>query len=1069
MAESLHSLPDFDIVARDLALSATQVAAVVQLLDEGNTPAFITRFRRNETSGLTESKILEVKRRVALLRSLSERKAIILKSIESQGALTEELAQAIQTSSTSKQLEDLYLPWKPRKQSLGQVARQRGLEPLANDIFQGMTPETDLAVQATNYVRIDKGLMSLDDVFKGVGHIIAEKFADDIELRKKFRDAIWKTGQIATKAIAADAGSASTNDSEETDNISVNNSEAAVASSSADSSSQIVPKTMDDEPSGSTDHAPNDGAIQTPGAPEGHSPDPATCRNTQTVSESIPPVVPLADDPVVACASETTKQQQPTEIVAVELEGPNLAERKAPSGQTTAPANKDSAARKNKKRKKPTRQHDPFKDYADFTESLKKLPSHRTLAINRAERAKRIRVRIKMDEQAFDHLVQSLVDSQHPFKEFLNKCASDSVQRLIIPSLEREIRRELTDNAEQHALKVFGRNLRHLLLKPPVRSRRVLAIDPGFRYGCHAATLDEFGNPLGHAVFHVVGNERRRAGGRCKLVDLITAHGCRMIAIGNGSACREAEQLISDIINNELGGQNLEYVIVNEAGTNAYASSETGREELSNFEPAIRSAISIGRRLLDPLSELVKIDPAHLGIGLYQHDIKAKHLAHELDEVVASCVNYVGVDVNRASPALLSYVSGLGKLAARRLFEYRQLQGPFRNRQQFRDVPGFGEQTFTQAAGFLRIVDGDNPLDSTGIHPESYKIAEAILTKVEFAPQDLIPPTKTIEVPPVVAPRSAAEPVEPASSVPAAEAPSTADHASGDSTESATATALPIKPEPETAVVDEQADSSAATITSQDVGAAADATTPTTHSPMSDESTSPGATVAPSGPEPRTVEVIDNQQWQRTRKRLRDALHGLDSNQLASEFGVSSFVLADLIQSLSNIGVDPRERLPSVVFRRGILKIEDIAPEMHFRGQVVNVVDFGVFVDIGLGDSSLIHISRLSDGYVSDPHLMFAVGDTLDVWVAQVDKERRRVTLTAIRPGAKRGGQRGRSPRRAPFRSEKHLADSAKVPSQSASGTGARFQKTRPRNIPPASRTREFANLPNRRRPSHKK
>jgi uncharacterized protein len=460
--------------------------------------------------------------------------------------------------------------------------------------------------------------------------------------------------------------------------------------------------------------------------------------------------------------------------------------------------------------------------------------------------------------------------------------------------------------------------LRHLLLKPPVRNRRVLAIDPGFRYGCHAAALDEFGKPLGHAVFHVVGNEQRRAEGRQKLAELIRTHQPQVIAIGNGSACRETEQVVSDLINSgELACLNLEYVIINEAGTNHYATSEIGREELPQCEPAVRSAVSIGRRLIDPLSELVKVDPAHLGIGLYQHDIKAKHLVHELDEVVASCVNYVGVDVNSASPALLAHVSGLGPLAARRLYEYRVQNGPFRNRQQLKQVAGIGEQTFVQAAGFLRTTEGDHPLDSTMIHPESYELATKILEKAGFAPSDLVK-----------------RPVE--------------------------------------------------------------------QSSATGEAPSPSSETPPTSETPSAPPACDDSELFRRRGQIRDALFKLDRQHLANELSVSPLMIGDVIHVLLQTGIDPRERLPGTVFRKGIIKLEDLEPSMQLRAQVVNVVDFGVFVDIGLGESSLIHISRLADGFVSDPHLMFAVGDTLDVWVTQIDAARRRVTLTAVRPGAEK-------------------------------------------------------------------
>ncbi len=892
MAESPST--ELDAIAHELSLPLDQVSAVAKLIDEGNTPAFITRFRRQVSGGLNESRILDIKRLLNLQRSLAERKSIILKSIETQEKLTGDLTAAIQSAQTSKQLEDLYLPFKPKKQSLGQLARQRGLEPLAQDIFQGVASESDLATRATDYVRVDKGLHTIDDVVKGVGHLIAERFADDVSVRSRCRENLWKSGRIVTRKIEPlEAVAATQPAATET---------SPVAVSPTSEPDQVMTPVEEVSPAIEIDAL----AVATEVVTEDESPV-STASSTALEETSNPAAVPL------------TAENNPP----------------APTDPLAAAPPASDADKKKRRRKKKTPEHDPFKDYADFSESISKLVPYRTLAINRAERARSIRVKAKMDDAQYNDLIKSMVPENHAFGEFMEKCAQDAVQRFVLPSLEREIRRELTEDAEQHALKVFGRNLRHLLLKPPVRGRRVVAIDPGFRYGCQAAALDEFGHYLGHAVFQVVGNEQRRAEGRQKLAELINTHQCQMIAIGNGSACRETEQLVSDLINGDLAGRNLEYVIVNEAGTNAYSTSDIGREELPNCEPSIRSAVSIGRRLLDPLSDLVKVDPAHLGIGLYQHDIKAKHLAHELDEVVASCVNYVGVDANSSSPALLAHVSGLGPLAARRLYEYRLQHGPFRQRQQFKEVSGIGEQTFIQAAGFLRIVDGDNPLDATMVHPESYELATKILEKAGFLPIDLrVVPSR----PPV--------PIE---------------------TPATTASDPPSE----------------------------------TSTPVPQVADTPAVAVAEL--------QYDQQQLHHRRGQLRDALHKLDRHGLANEFGVSPLVIGDLIHALLQAGVDPRERLPAVVFRRGIIKLENLEPQMQLSAQVVNVVDFGVFVDIGLGESSLVHISRLSDGFVSDPHLMFAVGDTLDVWVTQLDTQRRRVMLTAVRPGSERpSAPRGR-------------------------------------------------------------
>jgi uncharacterized protein len=580
------------------------------------------------------------------------------------------------------------------------------------------------------------------------------------------------------------------------------------------------------------------------------------------------------------------------------------------------------------------------------------------LAINRGERSGHLKVRIDIDlDTAWATIEPLLVSADHPHAEFLRQCAQHALGRHLLPSIEREVRRELTDAAERHAVEVFARNLRNLLLQPPVRGHYILAIDPGFRSGCKAVVLDPFGTPLAHNVFHVVGSEKRRQQGQQRLVDLINNHPVTVIAIGNGAGCRATEQLVSELIANQFADRHIRYVIVNQAGASAYSTSELGREELPSHEPIVRSAISIGRRLLDPLSELVKIEPAHIGVGLYQHDVKAKHLAESLDETVQSCVNYVGVDVNTASPALLRYVSGLSQLTARRIYEYRQQHGPFRNRQQLNQVAGVGEATFVQAAGFLRITDGDQRLDATSIHPESYAIATQMLADLGGSIDDLLPPL------------TAPQPASPAASAAvSAAAPTQLALPLGESTEpTAPASAAPAE------------------------CAASRANGAATAAPKSDG------------------ESVPRDEHNARRKQLLARLAEVDVDVMAEKMNVGKLLMRDILSAIVKPGRDPRDDIPGPIFRRGILKIEDLTAGMKLRGQVVNVVDFGVFVDIGVGESCLIHISRLSRRFVRDPHWLFAVGDVLDVWVTNIDKARRRVALTAVAPASQQGGGRHRS------------------------------------------------------------
>ena len=448
---------------------------------------------------------------------------------------------------------------------------------------------------------------------------------------------------------------------------------------------------------------------------------------------------PLVDAAEVVPAPAETPA--PAEAPAPALEAkPAVAPAAARRARDREKAKAEKQQKKDAKRKKiEQRRIKAFRDYFNYTEDIKKIPPHRVLAINRAERAKVLRVRIDCDLNAMDAaLTEILVPPGHPHADYLRGCARDALNRLILPALEREARRELTDRAESHAVGVFARNLRNLLLQPPVHNRRVLAVDPGFKSGCKLAALDQFGNVLGHDVIYLVGSKPgRKEEAQQKALHLIRSHELSVVAVGNGTACRETEDFFAELLGTELKDQGVAYVIVNEAGASVYSTSQLGREEFPEYDATLRGAVSIGRRLLDPLSELVKIDPANIGVGLYQHDVKAKHLEVSLDEVVESCVNYVGVDVNTASPALLRYVSGLNQLTARRVYEYRREHGPFRSREQLREVPGFGEATFVQAAGFLKIAGGENPLDATWIHPESYTVATQVLEKFNGKPSDL--------------------------------------------------------------------------------------------------------------------------------------------------------------------------------------------------------------------------------------------------------------------------------------------------------------------------------------------
>ncbi len=870
---------DFSRVAQDLQIRRVQVESVVQLLDEGNTVPFITRYRKERTGGLDEEFIRAIQKRVQQARQLAERKQTILKSIEGQGKLTDELRQAILAAETPKRLEDLYLPFKPKKRTLATTARERGLEPLALAIWGRDPAVANLDEVLPTMVNPEKELATPDDVRLGVQHILAEMIAENADVRAAVRAVLWDTGRL-----------------------------------------------------------------------------------TSAKNESLP-------------------------------EGKGL----------------------------------DYKDYFQFTEPARHIPPHRILAINRGEKEGVLKVKVESDLEAIRQAMLSrlpLVD--HPQAEFLKAVAEDALTRLLLPSLEREVRRELTDEAEIHAVKVFARNLRSLLLQAPLLGRRVLAIDPGFRTGCKLAALDEHGNLLEDGVIHPHPPQNKKQEAKLKLEELVRKHQIQVIAIGNGTACRETEELVADLITDldkrrrgetgailvrpevphngqqfavatiapgapspesglaeplpapapaaagalsgvaitaapapiasepvptvatvaatfivssvpavlpplpattttgaedrgqrtedreqkaEDGGSpvaagtpavaaapealpalvldalppappDLAYVIVNEAGASVYSASPIGREEFPNYDATLRGTISIGRRLQDPLSELVKIDPQNIGVGLYQHDISPRNLKDTLDAVIESSVNHVGVDLNTASVPLLRHVSGLNQLAARELVDYRKQHGPFRSREQLLQVPGIGPARYVQAAGFLKISGGDEPLDRTWIHPESYPIARQLLAELGYAPQALEDQQQTAE--------------------------------------------------------------------------------------------------------------------------LRDKLKALSPEEVSARLQAGIPTVRDIMEALSRPGRDPREDLPPPIFKRGVLKLEDLQPGMELKGTVLNVVDFGAFVDIGLKDSGLVHISQMANRYIKSPYDVVAVGDVVTVWVLSVDYTRRRVSLTMIKPGTER-------------------------------------------------------------------
>lgn len=808
--ESPPTIP-LSSVAAELGIGTTQVESVVQLADEGNTVPFITRYRKERTGNLDEEQIRAVLARVAVLRQLAERAATILRLIEAQGRLTPELRQQIDEADSLKRLEDLYLPYKPKKQTRASLARERGLEPLADAIWTTALESTDLEAAAASFVNPEKELPTAAEVLAGAADILAERVSEDAEVRAIARKLAWKGGRLTSTA-------------------------------------------------------------------------------TGTAAEK---------------------------------------------GQA-------------------------FRDYFNHSEPVGKLPHHRVLAFNRGESEGALRVKFEWDQPAvLADIARHLRVEQHKFAEFINRCLVDAVDRLIHPSLEREVRRELTERAESQAVSVFARNLKNLLLQPPLAGRRVLAIDPGFRTGCKVIILDEIGNVLASDLIYVTGAAEKLAATKAKVAGLLQTHGVNLVVIGNGTACRETEELIAETIAELV--PDAQYLIVNEAGASIYSTSTIAREEFPELDATVRGTISIGRRIQDPLSELVKIEPQHIGVGMYQHDVNNKTLRESLDQVIESCVNFVGVELNSASSALLKYVSGLNQLTARRIVEWRAQNGSFRSRQQLLEVPGIGQATFTQAAGFLKIRDGVEPLDATWIHPESYAVARQVVQCL-----------------------------------------------AGDETSGEIA------------------------------------------HPLSGE--------------------------------MRDRLAALDVENLAGTLAAGVPTLRDIIDSLARPGRDPRADLPGPIFKKDVLKMSDLAPGMELRGTILNVVDFGAFVDVGLKESGLVHVSEMSAQFVRSPHDVVSVGDVVTVWVLSVDAERKRVSLGMIKPGTP-VPNRGRRPDRKPAVGPQHVVVSSaagvtsstdgvvevahpatRIPTKAEEGDGA----PQPAETPPA-KPRHAAKRPHHQKaPEHK-
>lgn len=710
------------LIAKDTNVKPNQVKAVIQLLEDGNTVPFIARYRKEATGSLDEVQIKAIEERYHYIQQLEQRKEEVIRLIDEQGKLTEELAAEIRAATVLQRVEDLYRPYKQKRRTKATIAKERGLERLADELMN--FSKVAIEQLAEKYIDDEKGVGSVEEAINGAKDILAERFADDAKVRGELRNLFKREGIVHT----------------------------------------------------------------------------------------------------------SVKDEEKDEKKVFEM-------------------------------------------YYSYEEPVKYIVPHRTLAINRGEKEEILKVSIQVPvEKALQIMEREWIPkkSTAPSVGAVKEAIADGFKRLIEPSIEREIRNELTEKAEAQAIHIFSENLKSLLLQPPIRGKVVLGVDPAFRTGCKLAVVDETGKMLEVSAIFPHPPKPKVEESKKTVKELLIKYPISIIAIGNGTASRETEQFIADVLKEV--DREVSYVIVNEAGASVYSASKIARDEFPDLQVEQRSAVSIARRLQDPLSELVKIDPKAVGVGQYQHDVSQKKLAESLNFIVETAVNQVGVDVNTASSSLLQYVSGLSKTVAENIVKARVEGGKFTSRNQLKKIPRLGAKTYEQAVGFLRIPDANNPFDATGIHPESYDLAERIL--------------KTCH------------------------------------------------------------------LTKEDIGT----------------------------------------------EKCEKALEALNIQQLSDELGVGEITIKDIVDTLMKPTRDPRDAFPQPILKTDVLNMEDLKVGMELQGTVRNVVDFGAFVDIGVKEDGLVHISKMKKGLVRHPLDVVSVGDIVTVWVEKVEIEKGRIALTMLPP-----------------------------------------------------------------------
>lgn len=707
------------VLSQQFQIKEEYAKNIISLLDDGNTIPFIARYRKEMHGSMDDQLIREFSEKLEYLRSLDKRREEIRTLIDGQEKLTDEISLALDKAETLSELEDIYRPYRPKRKTRASVAKEKGLEPLAEIILKQESKCDPVAV-AEEYVDEEKGVANVEDALQGAMDIIAETVSDNAEIRKHIRNLANVNGVISSVAVDAE---------------------------------------------------------------------------------------------------------------------------------------KDSV----------------YRQYYDYKEPVKKIADHRLLAVNRGEKEGFLKVSVEMDtERPLNSIAKVMITNPAcACADIVKTACEDAYTRLIFPSIEREIRNDLTENACENSMKVFGVNLRQLLMQPPVKGKTVLGLDPGYRTGCKVAVVDGTGKVLDTAVIYPTHSEAKVKESKQKLLQLIKKHNVDIISIGNGTASKETEMFAADAI--KEADHSVYYMVVSEAGASVYSASKLAAKELPQLDLTLRSAVSIARRLQDPLAELVKIEPKAIGVGQYQHDMPQKRLGETLDGVVEGCVNSVGADLNTASPALLSRISGLNSTVCNNIVAYREENGAFTSRAELKKVPKLGPKAFEQCAGFLRVPESKNPLDNTGVHPESYKSAKELLALLDYSDKEI-----------------------------------------------------------------------------------------------------------------KEGKFTD----------LANRVAAKGTKSLADTLKIGLPTLDDIVKELSKPGRDPRDELPAPMLRSDILDIKDLKPDMVLKGTVRNVIDFGAFIDIGVHQDGLVHISQICDKYIKHPSEVLKVGDVVDVKIISVDPEKNRISLT---------------------------------------------------------------------------